>query len=134
MEVGILTVQKITIPKNCAICFFNPHNQPLAFDSAEKCLYSLLKKDGIFTTEVPMSLYLPEVEMVNYSIGSGNKPGWMGNHKLGLYEVTSLNGEKQLNEVKTNGNFKDNIENIINALNNYNKGDEYILVVACRSN
>ena len=45
----------------------------------------------------------------------------MGNHKLGLYEVTSLNGEKQLNEVKTNGNFKDNIENIINALNNYNK-------------
>lgn len=46
----------------------------------------------------------------------------MGNHKLGLYEVTSLNGEKQLNEVKTNGNFKDNIENIINALNNYNKG------------
>lgn len=59
----------------------------------------------------------------------------MGNHELGLYEVTSLNGEKQLNEVKTNGNFKDNIENIINALNNYNKGDEYILVVvACRSN
>lgn len=122
------------VPANCAVSFFNTHGQVLGFDSAEKCLYSLLKSNGLLTKEVPMSLYLPGDEIINYELSSGAKPNWMDSHELGLYEITSVNGKKQLTAVLTNNDFKHNLDYIIEQINIRTNNENYIIVVVtCRA-